>query len=46
MKLVKISDYFDVKYGNRYDLNKMIETKNNGINFVSRTSKTMVFRQK
>lgn len=37
-KLVKISDLFDVQYGNSFELNRLIECKN-GINFVSRTSK-------
>lgn len=38
MKLVKISDLFDVDYGNGLELNKLKQT-NEGINFVSRTSK-------
>lgn len=40
MKLVKISDIFDLKYGVNLDFNKMdISTPSHGIPFVSRTSK-------
>ncbi|MBF0556730.1 MAG: restriction endonuclease subunit S [Nitrospirae bacterium] len=38
MKLVKITDIFDVKYGNSLELNRLT-TISDGINFVSRTSK-------
>jgi hypothetical protein len=38
MKLVKISDIFDVEYGNSLELNKLTQS-DNGINFVSRTAK-------
>lgn len=38
MKLVKVSDIFDVQYGNSLELNRLKQTPN-GINFVSRTSK-------
>lgn len=38
MKLVRISDLFEVKYGVNLELNKMILDPN-GINFVSRTSR-------
>jgi len=38
MKLVKISDIFEVQYGNSLELNRLKQIPN-GINFVSRTSK-------
>ncbi|MBF0320536.1 MAG: restriction endonuclease subunit S [Nitrospirae bacterium] len=38
MKLVKITDIFDVKYGNNLELNRLI-ISSNGINYVSRTSR-------
>lgn len=38
MKLVKISDIFEVQYGNSLELNRLKQVPN-GINFVSRTSK-------
>lgn len=36
--MIKISDLFDVEYGNSFELNRLTETEN-GINFISRTSK-------
>lgn len=39
MKLVKISDIFDVTYGTKFDMNKMSISKSSKIAFVSRTSK-------
>lgn len=38
MKLVKVSDLFDIQYGNSMELNRLKQTPN-GINFVSRTAK-------
>ena len=38
MKLVKVSDIFDVQYGNSLELNRLKQIPT-GINFVSRTSK-------
>ena len=38
MKLVKVSDIFNVEYGNSLELNKLTQI-DNGINFVSRTAK-------
>ncbi|MCK9436936.1 MAG: restriction endonuclease subunit S [Synergistaceae bacterium] len=38
MKLVKVSDIFEVQYGNSFELNRLKQVPN-GINFVSRTSK-------
>lgn len=38
MKLIKVSDVFDVQYGNSLELNRLKQIPN-GINFVSRTSK-------
>ena len=38
MKLVKVSDLFDVKYGVNLELNKLSQDRN-GVNFVSRTAK-------
>lgn len=38
MKLVKISDLFNVEYGNNIELNRLNQVPN-GINFVSRTAK-------
>lgn len=40
MNLIKISELFDIEYGNQLDLNKLkISKKSDSINFVSRTSK-------
>ena len=40
MNLIKISELFDIEYGNQLDLNKLkISKKPDSINFVSRTSK-------
>jgi len=36
--MIKISDLFDVEYGNSFELNRLTETEN-GINFISRTAK-------
>lgn len=40
MKLVPITDIFDIRYGNQFDLSKMeiLIDESEGINFVSRTS--------
>ncbi len=40
MKLVPITDIFDVRYGNQFDLSKMdiLDEEIEGINFVSRSS--------
>jgi len=38
MKLVKVSDIFDVKYGNSLELNRLTQVSS-GVNFVSRTAK-------
>ena len=38
MNLVKVSDIFEVQYGNSFELNRLKQVPN-GINFVSRTSK-------
>lgn len=35
----KVSDLFDVTYGNSLELNRLIIDKTNGVNFVSRTAK-------
>jgi hypothetical protein len=40
MKLVPLNAIFDIEYGNQFDLNKM-EVKKKGINFVSRSSKSL-----
>ncbi len=37
-KLVKISDLFEVKYGNQFDLSKMESFDDSKINFISRSS--------
>ncbi len=41
MKLVKVTDIFNIRYGNQLDLNKMEQIKNSssGVNFISRTAK-------
>lgn len=39
MKLVKLSDIFDISYGTKFDMNKMEIQDNSDIPFVSRTSK-------
>lgn len=41
MKLVKISDLFDIKYGNQFDLSKMESLPDSEINFISRSSQNM-----
>jgi len=41
MKLVKISDLFDIKYGNQFDLSKMESLPDSEINFISRSSQSM-----
>lgn len=42
MKLVKVSDIFDIEYGNQIDINKLkITENNNGINFISRQSSNL-----
>jgi hypothetical protein len=38
MKLVKVSDIFDVQYGNSLELNRLKQIPN-GVNFISRTAK-------
>ena len=38
MKLTKVSNIFEIEYGNSLELNRLIQSKD-GINFVSRTSK-------
>lgn len=37
MRVVKISDIFDVEYGNSFELNRL-QKSSNGYNFISRTS--------
>ena len=37
----KLSELFDIVYGNQFDLNKMIVTENSDINFVSRGSSNL-----
>lgn len=42
--MVKLIDIFDLSYGNKFDLNKMVTVKKNdpnAVNFVSRTSKNL-----
>ena len=43
METVPLDDIFDIEYGNQYDLNKLVVSEpaniDNGVNFVSRTSK-------
>lgn len=41
--MTTLSDIFDISYGNKFDLNKMIPSEHgeNGINFVSRTAKNL-----
>jgi len=41
MKLVNITDLFEVKYGNKFDLNKMESLPDSEINFISRSSQGM-----
>lgn len=41
MKLVKITDLFEVRYGNQFDLNKMESFEDSQINFISRSSHNM-----
>jgi hypothetical protein len=38
MKLTKVSNIFEIEYGNSLELNRLVQSKD-GINFVSRTSK-------
>jgi hypothetical protein len=40
MKLVPITDIFDVRYGNQFDLSKMdiLDCSEGGISFISRSS--------
>jgi hypothetical protein len=39
MKLIKLSDLFDISYGTKLDMNKMTVLKTSTLNFISRTSK-------
>jgi len=41
MKLVKISDLFNIQYGNQFDLSKMESLHGSYINFISRSSQNM-----
>lgn len=40
MKLVKLNTLFDVKYGNKFDANKMKFVKDSDINFISRSAES------
>lgn len=41
MKLKKLSEIFDIKYGNQFDFNKMEFGEDSDINFISRSSQNM-----
>lgn len=41
MKLKRLSELFDIKYGNQFDFNKMEPSEKSDINFISRSSQNM-----